>query len=213
MNDPQAGAAVELMNDFVFGRGVPRPRCKDPLVQKVVDDAWDDPDNAEVLTTFEAQLALGVDLAIQSNLFVLSSDDGEDGKVKLSMLRHDDVQGAVPDPEKRHRVLYYIARERALEWDYETDSPQAARPSPVDSRSTTSTGATSTSPGGGRARPAVPEGAGRPREAGARLPPADQPRLRADFRHAALPADAALVLGVQRLRQGPARHREARPPR
>lgn len=124
MNDPQAGAAVELMNDFVFGRGVPKPRCKDPLVQKAVDDAWDDPDNQEVLTTFEAQLALGVDLSLQSNLFILEFSEGADGKVKLSILRHDDVQGAVPDPEKRHRVLYYIATHERVDWDYTTDQPK-----------------------------------------------------------------------------------------
>src|SRR2546423_694546 len=33
LNDPQAGASVELMNDFTFGRGVPGPRCKDKKVQ------------------------------------------------------------------------------------------------------------------------------------------------------------------------------------
>jgi len=65
MSDPQAGAAVELMNDFCFGRGVPEPRCKDKKVQEVVSDAWHDPDNQEVLTSLEAQLALGTDLALQ----------------------------------------------------------------------------------------------------------------------------------------------------
>lgn len=122
-NDPQAGAAVELMNDFVFGRGVPRPRCKDTKVQAWVDEAWDDPDNQEVLTTFEAQLALGIDLAVQSNLFMLVFDEGADGKVKLSILRHDDVIGAVPDPEKRHRVCYYIAHQIRVDWDYTNDRP------------------------------------------------------------------------------------------
>jgi hypothetical protein len=107
MNDPQAGAAVELMNDFVFGRGVPRPVCKDKKVQEVVDEAWDDPDNQEVLTSLEAQLALGTDLALQSNLFLLMFDDGADGKIKLSILRHDDVTDAIPDEDKRHRLLWY----------------------------------------------------------------------------------------------------------
>lgn len=130
MNDPQAGAAVELMNDFVFGRGVPRPRAKDDVVQMVIDEAWDDPDNSEVLTTIEAQLALGTDLAIQSNVFVLAFglDDDEGDGIKLSILRHDDVTGYVPHPQKRHRVLYYLARERTEKWDYRqhqfrTDDP------------------------------------------------------------------------------------------
>lgn len=122
-NDPQAGAAVELMNDFVFGRGVPKPRAKDKIVQEVLDEFWDDPDNQEVLTSTEAQLAVGTDLSLQSNVFVLIFDDGDDGKVKLSILRHDDVQAAVPDPEKRHRVLYFLAKHVRIDWDYAQDQP------------------------------------------------------------------------------------------
>lgn len=131
MNDPQAGAAVELMNDFCFGRGVPKPRAKDPLVQDVIDEAWDDPDNQEVLTSLEAQLALGTDVAIQSNVFVQLFDDGADGKVKLSTLCHDDVAGYMPHPTKRHRVLYYLAFKHEYEWDFQTDgfkpNPPVAR--------------------------------------------------------------------------------------
>lgn len=110
LNDPQAGASVELMNDFCFGRGVPAPRCKDKKVQEVVDEAWNDPDNQEVLTSLEAQLALGTDLALQSNVFLMMFDDGEDGKVKLSILRHDDVHDVLADPERRHRLLWYVCR-------------------------------------------------------------------------------------------------------
>lgn len=110
MRDPQAGAAVDLMNDFVFGRGMPRPKANDPEVQKVIDEAWDDPDNQLVLTSYDAQLTLGTDLTLQSNLFFLVFDDGEDGKVKLGMLDHDGVQRVVRDPENRRRILYYVVK-------------------------------------------------------------------------------------------------------
>lgn len=110
MRDPQAGAAVDLMNDFVFGRGMPRPKANDPEVQKVLDEAWDDPDNQLVLTGYDAQLTLGTDLTLQSNLFFLVFDDGEDGKVKLGMLDHDGVQRVVRDPENRRRILYYVVK-------------------------------------------------------------------------------------------------------
>jgi hypothetical protein len=128
MNDPQAGASVELMNDFCFGRGVPRPRCKDPKVQEVVDEAWDDPDNQEVLCSLEAQLALGTDLSLQSNVFLLMFDDGEDGKIKLSSLRHDDVTNAITDPDKRHRVLYYVVgASRKQVWNFRSGMYEPAR--------------------------------------------------------------------------------------
>ena len=126
MKDPLAGAAVDLMNDFVFGRGIPRPKAADERVQEVIDEAWDDPDNQLVLTSYAAQLALGTDLSLQSNLFFLVFDDGEDGKIKLGMLDHDSVQGVVRDPENRLRILYYVAHETRVEWDYKADQPKTA---------------------------------------------------------------------------------------
>jgi hypothetical protein len=48
MRDPLAGAAVDLMNDFTFGRGLPKPKAKDKSRPGVLDEAWDDPDNQEV---------------------------------------------------------------------------------------------------------------------------------------------------------------------
>src|SRR5687767_5283582 len=101
MKDPQAGAAVDLMNDFTFGRGIPKPKANDELVQEIIDEAWDDPDNQETLTAYQAQLELGIDLSLQSNLFFLVFDDGDDGKVKLAMLNHDTVEGVVRDSEYR----------------------------------------------------------------------------------------------------------------
>lgn len=123
MHDPQAGASVDLLNSFVFGRGVQKPRAKDRLVQQVIDEAWDDPDNQLVLTGFDAQLALGTDLQLQSNLFLLFFDDGEDGRVKVGLLDHDTVEDAVRDEDNRMRVLFYVAAERRYRWDYERDMP------------------------------------------------------------------------------------------
>jgi hypothetical protein len=111
MRDPQAGAAIDLMNEFCFGRGIPKPKANDEAVQEVLDEAWDDPDNQAALTSLDAQLANGVDLSLQANLFFLVFDDGEDGKVKLGILNHDDVERVVRDPDNRLRVLYYVARE------------------------------------------------------------------------------------------------------
>jgi hypothetical protein len=122
--DPQAGAAVDLLNDFTFGRGVPKPRAKDPKVQEIIDEAWDDPDNQLVLTSYAAQIALGTDLSLQSNLFLVMFDDGDDGRIKLGLIDHDTVEHAVRDPENRLRVLYYVAKHRKQEWDFENDKPK-----------------------------------------------------------------------------------------
>lgn len=119
--DPQLGGSVDLMNDFTLGRGVPRPRAADPKVQEVLDEAWEDPDNQRVLTSYAAQMALGTDLSLQSNVFILVFDDGNDGKVKLSLLDHDAVEDVVRDPENRHKILYYKVRQRRIKYDFQSD--------------------------------------------------------------------------------------------
>lgn len=118
INDPMVGGAVSLMNDFALGRGVPKPRCNDPKVQEWVDEAWDDPDNQRVLTGFLAQIAVNTDISLQSNMLFLLFDDGDDGRVKLSTLNYDTVEEIVTDPENRHRALWYVAKERKVEWDF-----------------------------------------------------------------------------------------------
>ena len=118
IHDPLVGGAVALMNDFVLGRGIPKPRCADDLVQEKVDEAWDDPDNRRALTEFTEQIALVTDLSLYSNLMFLLFDEGEDGKVKVSTLDYMTVSEAVTDPENRHRVLYYVAKEAKAKWDF-----------------------------------------------------------------------------------------------
>ena len=118
IHDPLVGGAVALMNDFVLGRGIPKPRCADDEVQEIVDEAWDDPDNRRALTEFTEQIALVTDLSLYSNLMFLLFDEGEDGKVKVSTLDYLTVSEAVTDPENRHRVLYYVAKEAKAKWDF-----------------------------------------------------------------------------------------------
>jgi hypothetical protein len=122
--DPQAGAAVELLNEFSLGRGVPKPSAKDQRVQEVIDRFWDNPQNQRVLTSYTGQLRLGNSLSVQSNVFWLIFDEGDDGQVLLSYLAHDTVENAVSDPANRQRVLYFTARKVRQEWDFKADRPK-----------------------------------------------------------------------------------------
>jgi hypothetical protein len=124
MKDPQIGAAVDLMISFVLGRGINRPKANDPQVQEILDEAFDDPDNQLVLTSFEGACALLTDLVLQDNLFLLVFEDGQDGKVKLGLLDHDTVETVVRDPDNRLRVMYYLARHVEYSWDFRTDQPK-----------------------------------------------------------------------------------------
>lgn len=126
-SDPMAGAAVDLLNDFTFSRGVPKPRARDEAVQQILDEAWNDVDNQAVLTSYAAQVALGTDLSLQSNLFLTVFDDGDDGRVKLSLMPHDRVIDVVRDSENPMRILYYVVEPMDQEWDFDNDRLKTAQ--------------------------------------------------------------------------------------
>lgn len=117
--DPQYGGTINLMNEFVLGRGVPKPQAVDEAVQDEIDEFWTDPDNMRILTTHAAQVRLNTDLSLQSNVFPLVYDEGEDGQVKLGLIDHDTVEQAVRDPDMRLRILYYFTKSYSREWDVE----------------------------------------------------------------------------------------------
>lgn len=122
MNDPQAGAAVDLLCSFVLGRGIPEPTAKDEDVQQILEDAWNDDDNQAVLTGFAAQTAFLTDLQLQGTVVFKWFEDGDDGGLKLALLDYDTITGARTDPEAGHRILYVVTKEsNPQEWDYKTD--------------------------------------------------------------------------------------------
>lgn len=118
-HDPLAFREIELTGDFTLGRGVSQPRAKDDEVQKVIDEAWQDPNNLQKLTGYDAQRALVVDLKTQANLFVTYYARG--GYVRVGLLPADCVTDIVTDPEDRLRPLYYVERKPKQEWDFQQD--------------------------------------------------------------------------------------------
>jgi hypothetical protein len=118
VEDPMAGHQVSLYLSFVFGRGVPRPIAHDAEVQKALDETAEDPSNKRILTSFEALLEKGIDFNVQSNVFFLVFDDGQDGMVRLSLLPFSIVDDVVRHPKDQFRLLYYKAIEQTYGYDY-----------------------------------------------------------------------------------------------
>jgi hypothetical protein len=125
--DPQYGGTINLLNEFVLGRGIQKPPAVDEEVQKVIDRFWDDPDNRRILTSHEAQVRFNTDLSIQSNVFPTVYDDGDDGAVKLGLLDHDTVEEAVRDEDKRLAVLYYFTKSYQKVWDTQKHGYKVSR--------------------------------------------------------------------------------------
>lgn len=118
VSDPMAGQAVDLYVSFVLGRGVPRPQAHDADVQDLLDETWSDPANQEVATSFPRLVEKLVDYNVQSAVFFLLFDGGDDGRVRLGLLRYDTVEGVRRHPTQWWRILYYRAREQRTEFDY-----------------------------------------------------------------------------------------------
>jgi hypothetical protein len=119
LEDPLAGAEADLLANFAFGRGVAMPDAEDEEVQRVIEEAWTDPNNDEKLTGFEAQRHRSTELRAQANLFPVAYVKG--GRVRLGFLDADTVKFIVADPEDEERPLWYATTKRRQEWDFEND--------------------------------------------------------------------------------------------
>lgn len=120
MVDPLAGAEGDLRANFAFGRGVAMPEAEDPNVQKIIEEAWTDPVNAEKLTSFEAQQHRSRELLSDAN--ILWAAYVRNGRVRIGTLDVDRVTHVVPHPEDEERPLWYVMREKTadgrIEWDF-----------------------------------------------------------------------------------------------
>lgn len=117
--DPLARAEASLLANFSFGRGVGKPQCVSDAVQAVVDEAWDDPVNAEKLTSFEAQRHRSNELITQANLYPTAFV--RNGRVRIGFLDADTIEYVVTDDEDDELPLWYVGRKRRAEWDYKED--------------------------------------------------------------------------------------------
>ncbi|MCA1571191.1 MAG: hypothetical protein LC798_12910 [Chloroflexi bacterium] len=120
--DPIGGRTTEMLADFALGNGLSIPSAEDDEVQEVIDRAWKDPKNQEVLTSFDAQRAVSNTLKTQANLFPAAYIRA--GKVRVSFLDADTIRDVVPDPEDELRPLYYIGHRRIFRWNVQEDRPE-----------------------------------------------------------------------------------------
>jgi hypothetical protein len=94
--DVNVGRAVELINDYVWGRGMVKPAANDPRVQRIVDSAWEDPENQLILFSYEAQKRKGTDWQQFSEIFLVAFDNGRWGDLGISVTPRQ-PGGAVTD--------------------------------------------------------------------------------------------------------------------
>ena len=91
--------AVNVSNEYVWGRGMQKPAARDPRVQRVIDAFWADPDNQLVISSLNAQIQMNTDLELHGELFFLVFDEGTWGSLGI------DVEELKDNPNKQNSLL------------------------------------------------------------------------------------------------------------
>jgi len=120
--DPLARAEAQILADFSFGKGVPTPTASDSEVQKVIDEAWSDAKNQEILTSFQAQRKLSNELVTAGELFFTYYENG--GRIRVGRRSADRMEAVITDPEDEHRPILYLESVRRFRWNFATDQPE-----------------------------------------------------------------------------------------
>lgn len=117
IRDPLAGAEANLRANFAFGSGIPKPQAADEEVQKIIDEAWDDPVNKRKLTGFEAQRHRSNEMLAAANLFPVAFR--KNGRVRIGFHDADLVTDVVTAEEDDETPLWYVVRRKRSKWDFE----------------------------------------------------------------------------------------------
>lgn len=119
LQDPLAGAEAELLANFGFGKGVNKPSARNPAVQQVIDEAWTDPINEQLLCGYAAQRKLSNELLASGELFLTLYVGG--GKIRVGRRDCDRIRTIITDPENSNIPLYYVEQRRPNpRWNFET---------------------------------------------------------------------------------------------
>jgi hypothetical protein len=146
--DPVIQRAVELLNWYVFGDGVPEPvvpvkqgtrilsEQERAYAQDVIHTWWEDPVTQAVISTLDAQEAIGVDLQADGEVFfALQDGDGatsqggdptEDSALYVSTFDAGEIQTLIPKQANKRQVLWYERRWQAARYDFRGDAGLAS---------------------------------------------------------------------------------------
>ena len=117
IKNPLIGLAVTLKTAFVFGKGI-SVKAEHALIQDVIDDFWDDPDNKTELTGKQAQKMKSNTFQLDGNIFLTLFVNISDGKVKVSSIPIEEVDEIIMHPDNRRKPLWYKRVYQDQKFDY-----------------------------------------------------------------------------------------------
>lgn len=109
IKNPLINRAVLVMALYVWAQGV-SVKYKDPVLNKVLQEFWDDEKNRSELTSHQAQMLKQVDYEVESNIFFVFFTRPSDGRVRVRTLPFDEIAEIVSDPDDSKTSWYYLRR-------------------------------------------------------------------------------------------------------
>jgi hypothetical protein len=92
---------------YIWAQGV-SVKYKNPDLNKVLQDFWDDSKNRAEFTSHQAQMLKQVDLEVDSNIFFVFFPRPTDGRVHVRTLPFDEIVEIISDPEDAKTPWYYV---------------------------------------------------------------------------------------------------------
>lgn len=116
--NPLAKRTILLLQHYVLGQGISLKANNRAVVQKIVDEFWDDPVNQRVLTGYQGMQEALDTIATDGNLFLTLFPDAELGRLQLSMIDLLYVDDIIVDPENAKVPLWYKVRKFRQDFDF-----------------------------------------------------------------------------------------------
>lgn len=107
IKNPLINRAVLVMSLYVWAQGV-TVKYKNPDINKVLQDFWDDEKSRVELTSHQAQMLKQIDYEVESNIFFVFFTRPSDGRVRVRTLPFDEIAEIVSDPEDAKTSRYYL---------------------------------------------------------------------------------------------------------
>lgn len=109
IKNPLIKRGVMVKALYIWAQGV-TVQYKNPELNKVLQDFWDDPKNQVELTGHQAQMLKQVDYEVVSNVFFVFFTRPSDGRVQVRSLPFEEIADILCDPEDAKSPWFYVRK-------------------------------------------------------------------------------------------------------
>lgn len=107
IKNPLIKRGVMVQALYIWAQGV-NVKYKNPALNKVLQDFWDDPKNQAELTGHQAQMLKQVDYEVVSNIFFVFFTRPSDGRVRVRSIPFEEIKDVICDPDDSKSPWFYV---------------------------------------------------------------------------------------------------------